>query len=356
MTAPSATAASDGRRWLRWTERPLIEVYDAGLVDLDGVIYVGAEPVRNAVPTVAAARQAGMSLTFVTNNASRSPAEVAAQLRALGLAVTPTEITTSAQAAAAILAGRLPANARVLVVGAPALRDAVTEAGLHPVASLADEPAAVVNGYSADLCYPQLAEAALAIRSGVPWVSTNLDPTLPTPRGPVPGNGSLTALLRTATDRAPEVAGKPEPALFTEAAHHVTADRPLVIGDRLDTDVAGARAAGFDSLLVLTGVTHPLDVAMAPAGQRPTFIAADLRGLLVSHPQVSIEAGVGRCGAFGARVRNDHVEIERMQTSAEDSPDGAIDALRAACMAAWASADAGHAPIRALVGLPAYVS
>ena len=162
-----------------------------------------------------------------------------------------------------------------------ALRAEVRAAGLRPVELAADAPAAVVQGYGPLVDWAALAEASVAIRAGALWVATNTDRTLPSGRGPLPGNGALVAALRTALEREPDVVvGKPEPALFRTAAQLHGAARPLVVGDRLDTDIEGAVRAGLDSLLVLTGVNTVEDVLDAPATRRPTYIARDLGGLV----------------------------------------------------------------------------
>lgn len=321
----------------------LVDRYDAALLDLDGVVYVGADPVPHAAEVLGTARAGGTRLAFVTNNASRDPGTVADHLGRLGIATHPSEVVTSAQAAARILADRLPAGAPVLVVGAPALTAEVTAVGLVAVERADAAPAAVVCGYSDRLGYPIFAEATLALRTGVPWVATNLDPTLPTPRGLVPGNGALVALLATATDRRPEVAGKPAAVLHRAAARRLEASRPLVVGDRLDTDIGAATAAGFDSLLVLTGVTDLAALLRAPAGQRPTYLSQDLRGLLEAHPPVCRDGPVFRCGRARAELRDLTVTV-----AAEGSPD---DAIRAAAGAAWAGYDEGASRLE-LVGLP----
>jgi glycerol 3-phosphatase-2 len=219
-------------------------------------------------------------VAYATNNASRRAADVAALLTGMGVPAAPDEVLTSAGAAAAVLAQRLPAGSPVLVVGAEALRAEVRDAGLQVVDGADDKPAAVVQGYGPDVGWRVLAEAALSIRAGATWVATNTDRTLPSPRGPLPGNGSLVAVLRTALDREPDlVVGKPEPALFTTAASLSGAQRPLTVGDRLDTDIQGAVGAGMDSLLVLTGVSGPAELLAAPPARRPTYVAADLSGL-----------------------------------------------------------------------------
>ncbi len=198
---------------------------------------------------------------------------------------------TSAQAAAHLLADRFPAGSAVLVVGGMGLRLAVRARGLRPVTTAADGPLAVVQGYAHDISYGLLAEAALALRAGAFYVASNADPTLPTPRGQQPGNGSLVQVLVTATGRHPVVAGKPEPPLHAESVQRVGARHPLVVGDRLDTDIEGAVRGGADSLLVLTGVSQPADLLLASSRRRPTYVAADLAGLNLSHPAVSKRSG-----------------------------------------------------------------
>ncbi|HEY7812674.1 MAG TPA: HAD hydrolase-like protein, partial [Nakamurella sp.] len=216
----------------------------------------------------------------VTNNASRSPSEVAESLSGMGFGITAANVVSSPQAAAAMLADSHPAGARVLVVGAQALCDAITDVGLTPVRAATDDPVAVVQGHSPDTGWHNLAEACIAIRGGADWVATNTDSTLPTDRGLLPGNGSMVAALVTATGLTPRVAGKPARPLLDAAAHRVGAARPLVVGDRLDTDIAAAVAADMPSLFVLTGVSTPTDLVAAGPDLRPTWVSADLRGLL----------------------------------------------------------------------------
>ncbi len=273
--------AGDGKRGEERDEaRPLAQDYDVALVDLDGVVYLGDEPVPGAADALHAARRLGMRACFVTNNASRTPQAVAERLRRFGHAAAPGDIATSAQAVAAVLAERLPAGAPVLVVGGEGLRRAVGGAGFARVDRADEKPAAVAQGYSPDTSYDDLAQAAHAVRAGALWVASNADPTMPSPHGPLPGNGALLAVVSTATGEQPLIAGKPELALHREAIARSGARQPLVVGDRLDTDILGAHRAGADSLLVLTGVTAPEQVAAARPGCRPTYVAADLGGLL----------------------------------------------------------------------------
>lgn len=264
---------------------PLCEAYDTALLDLDGVVYTGSAAIPGAVEAIAGARAAGMRIAYVTNNASRTPATVAAHLTALGIPAAESEVVTAAQAAATLLGTLVPPPGPVLVTGTEGLREALAAAGYSSVASAADGPAAVVQGYDPTLTYADLAEAVLAVRSGAVWVACNLDATIPSSRGQLPGNGALVAFVAHAAGRRPDAAaGKPERALHDEAVRRSGAVRPLVVGDRLDTDVEGAVRAGCDSLLVLTGVTDEAALLAAPEGRRPTYVGLDLRALLVPHP------------------------------------------------------------------------
>jgi HAD superfamily hydrolase (TIGR01450 family) len=256
----------------------LHDQHDVLLADLDGTLYAGRSAVPGAVEAVRAAAERGCRTAYVTNNASRRPTEVAAHLAELGFPAEPADVATSSQAAAAMLAERLPSGASVLVVGTDALAEEVSAVGLVPVREAAGA-VAVVQGHNPETGWAQLAEASVALRAGALWVACNVDATLPTERGLLPGNGSMVAALRTATGLAPLVAGKPAPTLLQAAAHRTGAATPLVIGDRLDTDIEGGRAAGMPTLLVLTGVSTPADLLAAPPAQRPDLVAADMAAL-----------------------------------------------------------------------------
>jgi glycerol-1-phosphatase len=258
----------------------LAESYDALLLDLDGTVYLGGQPIDHVAPALARARQQGARSVFVTNNASRPPAEVAQSLTGMGVTSDPGDVLTSPQAAAVMLSDRHPAGTKVLVIGAPWLAESVSLAGLAPVRLATDEPAAVVQGHSPDTGWRQLAEACIALRAGADWVACNVDSTLPTDRGLLPGNGSMVAALMTATGLRPRVAGKPERPLLDAAVRLVNSQRPLVVGDRLDTDIACAVNAQTPSLLVFTGVSSAADLLAASPTQRPTYLAFDLRGLV----------------------------------------------------------------------------
>jgi HAD superfamily hydrolase (TIGR01450 family) len=261
-------------------EKPLAVLYDTAMLDLDGVVYRGSDAVPHAVESLLKASAAGMRLTYVTNNASRTPEAVAAHLVELGLPAKPDEVVTAAQAVARLIAEQVPKGARVLTIGGDGLRAALLGYGLELVSSADDDPAAVVQGYRPDTSWMDLAEAAYAVERGVPWFAANTDSTMPTARGIAPGNGALVGAVAAATGTWPTVAGKPEPALHRETMIRTGARQPLVVGDRLDTDIEGANRAGVDSLLVLTGVTTLDQLREAPDLHQPTYVAPDLRGLL----------------------------------------------------------------------------
>ncbi|ESZ99846.1 putative sugar phosphatase of HAD superfamily [Frankia sp. CcI6] len=362
---------------LRGTDRPLADLFDVALMDLDGVVNRGAAAVPHAAGTIAAAGRRGMRTVYVTNNALRPPAEVAARLRGFGVPAQTEDVVTSAQAAAHVLAERLGTGSRVLITGGRGLRQAVMEEGLVPVDSAEDDPAAVVQGFDPDLTYARLAEAAYAIRAGALWIASNADRTVPTERGVAPGNGSVIAFLRAATDREPVVTGKPESAMHRESMRRSGARIPLIVGDRLDTDIEAGHRTSTPTLLVFTGVTTPGDLLAAPAPHRPDFLAADLRGLLRAAPPVEAVPELGnhayRCGAWSSRVEegtlhwsgesyglgDDASDGDRSggghsggdasdrDMSGDDTWNGdgtdGLDGLRAACATVWSALDSGVA-------------
>lgn len=257
----------------------LVDRYDAILLDLDGTVYRGERALPAAEDAIAAIRNAGTAIRFVTNNASRAPAEVASLLNAMGIPADPAEVSTSGRTAAAMVAERLDPGAEVLVLGTEALAEEARAVGLQPVRDARPSVAAVLQGMSPDIGWRDLAEACLVLRAGALWVASNTDLTLPTERGELPGNGAMVAALSAATGREPVVAGKPQAPLLVEAAELAGANHPLVVGDRLDSDVAGAVAAGFDVLLVLTGAGRPADLLATPPEGRPRYVAADLSAI-----------------------------------------------------------------------------
>jgi glycerol 3-phosphatase-2 len=334
-------------RRLRGSDTPLTDEYDVALLDLDGVVYIGPDAVPGVPAALASARAAGMQLAFVTNNASRTPLAVAEHLVELGINADQTEVITSSQAAARYLAERLGADAQVLVVGTEALAAALRERGLRPTLAGADGAvseavAAVVQGYSPDTNWRMLADAAVAIGHGALWVATNVDPTVPSARGPLPGNGSLVQALRHATGADPVVTGKPDPTMHRETVIRTGAQRPIVVGDRLDTDIEGANAVGCASLLVLSGVTSAAELLAAPEHLRPDFLALDAGGLLVPHPVPSVSDGAGHCGSWTVRRTEAGWELSGHGDDAAADAAGRVDALRALCAMAWAAAEAAQ--------------
>ena len=302
----------------------LAQDHDCLLLDLDGTVFRGHEPTPAAVETLAVVRS---RVLFVTNNASRGPAEVAQHLCAMGFTAKPEDIVTSAQSAARLLQEQLQPGAAVLIVGTDSLAAEVRKVGLKPVRQWSDGPVAVVQGHSPQTGWPDLAEAALAIRGGALWVAANVDRTLPSERGLLPGNGAMVAALRAATDSKPQVAGKPEPTLLTDALARGKFRTPLVVGDRLDTDIAGANAAGLPSLLVLCGVSTAAETVRAAVGQRPNYIAEDLRALYARVDSL-------RIGPHPAWYVDGGPSAVTVQSTGRD-PGDPLSVVRATASAVW---------------------
>ena len=275
---------------------PLSAHYDVALLDLDGVVYLGPDVVPGVVPALAEARAAGMRTAFATNNAARTASSVADHLRSLGLVVAVEDVVTSAQAVASMMAEELPPGAGVFVIGGEGLLVALAEVGLTPTQDPEARVGAVVSGYHPDLRFRTVVDGTILLRSGLPWYASNADLTLPTPRGIGPGNGALIDLVARVVQRRPRVAGKPEPDLFRQSAARTSARRPLVVGDRLDTDIEGARRAEMDSLLVLTGVTGLAELVSAQ--DRP---APDLRQPHPGGSEPRPRAGGTRVGSRALR-------------------------------------------------------
>lgn len=259
----------------------LIDQYDSLIVDADGVIYRGAVAVPHAIEVLGSVP---VPWCVLTNNAALPPSAIAERVERLGLALDPANVVTSPQGAVAYLRDRgVPAGAVILIVGGSGIDEAVADAGFTPVRDRSIEPVAVVQGFGPDVGWRELSEAGYAISAGALWVATNLDRNIPTEQGLAPGNGALVGVVQHAIGRSPDaVTGKPEPLLFRLAAERMDSARPLVLGDRLDTDICGAGRAGMDSLLVLTGVAGSdelVELIDADPGMRPTYIAQDLRAL-----------------------------------------------------------------------------
>jgi glycerol-1-phosphatase len=327
-------------------EGDLIERFDGIVCDLDGVIYRGHEAVPHAVESLLSVLSTGVIVVYATNNASRAPVEVAAHLATLGLPGPGSRVVTSAQAGARYIAEHCPAGSQVLAVGGPGVSLALQDAGLVPISAQAtaaqtrppEEPvAAVLQGYGADVAWTDLAEAAYAVQAGALWVATNTDSTLPTDKGVAPGNGTLVGAVRHAVQVDPVVVGKPHTPLYelSVSVLGTSIERTLAIGDRLDTDIRGANAAGMESLFVFGGVHGWVDAVGAEPNARPRYVATDLRSLHLAYAepvQDPVEPSRWVCG-----------EAQAWVAAAGDlcvSKHGALnERLRAALTALWHEGD-----------------
>lgn len=322
------------------------------LADLDGVVYAGPGAIPHAVESLNAV-QRNIRVGYITNNASRTAASVAGHLRDLGLHCAEEDVVSSPQAAMHLLAELVPSGSTILVVGGEGLTSELEKNGYVVTFSAQDNPAAVIQGFSPDLGWRQLAEASFALNArptadafggtasgaglteGIPWVATNMDWTIPVDRGVAPGNGTLVSAVHTAVGRLPVVAGKPELPIFEEAARRFgTANAPetaLFIGDRLDTDVMGGNRAGMKTVLVLTGIDQAKQLLAAPVGSRPDYILGDLRELSEPYPVVTT-AKDGSVSVRGAKVKKVGMDIVIVSRG-----ENKLDLLRAACQLIWDS-------------------
>ncbi|MGO2747393.1 HAD-IIA family hydrolase [Microbacterium sp.] len=311
-----------------------LEGVDVLLADLDGVVYAGAGALPHAIESLNRAAE-GRRVGYITNNASRTDASVAQHLTELGLSVASDEVVTSPQAAMRLLATMVAAPATLLIIGGEGLVVEAEKAGYRVTRSADDSPDAVVQGFSPDIAWTDLAEAAFALKvpedeGGIPWIATNTDWTIPRERGVAPGNGTLVSAVHTAIGRLATVAGKPETPIFEEAIARFGATKTLFIGDRLDTDIMGAARVGIDSVLVLTGIDRPKHVLAAPEGSRPTYIVSDLRELHEPYPTTKRKDGAVVVNGASVRVVGGEVEILSEGTRQ-------IDLVRAGATAIWES-------------------
>ena len=307
----------------------LVDNYDSLLLDLDGVVYRGKAAVPNAVDAINHAQEIGKKVAYITNNASRTPESIAKQLVELGIQAHPEQIVGAARAGVKLLASKIPAGSKVLVVGGEGLRVEVEKLGFLVVGSVDDSPAAVIQGFSPDVGWKELAEAAFAIQAGAVWVATNQDWTLPLEKGIAPGNGTLVGAVHTAAGILPEFAGKPFAPIFEEAMN-LDLGRALVIGDRLDTDIKGAHNFGLDSACVLTGIATRKELLGAKSDERPTFILDDLSELFVDYLEPTKTKR-------GFRLRDAEVELLGDKVLSTSSNPASTDALRAATQLIWTS-------------------
>jgi HAD superfamily hydrolase (TIGR01457 family) len=299
--------------------------YDAVLFDLDGVVYRGDEPIASAPATIESLRNLGTPVVFLTNNSSRTPELVAAQLSAMGVKARPEEIVTSGRATAAMLEEEGGAGSSAFVIGEAGVREALRAVG---IILLDGEPARsdlVVVGWDRSVDYSKLRTASLLVERGARLIGTNADASYPAPDGLWPGAGAILAAVTTTTGALPTIAGKPARPMFEAAARMVSATRPLVVGDRLDTDIAGAAAMGWDSMLVLSGASTPSDVIRSAA--LPSYVARDLTGILGRAPPASFRPAVARdAAALAELLRSSGLSAEGLEgrltdTLVSDDPD-----------------------------------
>ncbi len=324
MTDPPAEPVT-----LQRSRQPLCSAYDCAMLDLDGVVYLG----KNAIPRVPAilrqVHAAGMTAAYVTNNAARTPDAVARHLRDIGVDAEASDVVTSAQAAARELVGLVGTGVPVFVVGGEGITAVLGDVGLRAVSTADDEPVAVVQGFHPDVGWRGLAQAAYLVAAGLPWVATNLDMTVPTAEGIAPGNGTLVAAVAAAGGRRPDVvAGKPYRPLFDETVRRTGAQHPLVVGDRLDTDIEGARTCGADSLLVMTGVTDLTALCSAQPGRRPSYVAWTLAGLLTSHEPPDRQGASWHLDGWSVTASATSLVVDRRGSDRDAG-------LRAVVAAAW---------------------
>ena len=317
---------------LRSSKGDLCDDHDVAMLDLDGVVYVGPAEVPGAAVELDLVRQRGMRLAFVTNNAARPPDDVARHLRALGVQASAADVVTSAQAAAGLVGRLVAPGSRVLAVGGPGVTEALEAAGLVAVHDADDGPAAVVTGYGPELTWRQIMRAAVLIRGGLPWVACNGDLTIPPEYGLGPGHGALVELISSFAGVEPVIAGKPQRPLLDETIRRMEAQRPLMVGDRLDTDIEAAQAIGVPSLLVMTGVTGLAELVAAGPASRPSYISSTLSGLTSTHGAPERQGEVWQLAGWQARVVDGALGVEGQ---------GPVDDWwRVVASAAWSTLDA----------------
>ena len=281
---------------------------DCVLFDLDGVVYHGSRAVDGAAEGINWLHSQHIPVSYVTNNATRTPEATAEKITGVGISVSADEVTTSAQVLAERLAERFGPGARIHLLGTTGLRIALEDAGLEITDTLDAKPVAIAQGLDPNIDYQAIVTACGIIRSGAEWWASNPDFSLITESGEIPGNGAFIDLIARLTDAEPVIVGKPAPHMMEFAANRLRARRPLMVGDRLDTDILGAHNVGVDSLLVMTGVTSMVEAVAAPAQLRPTHVAADLSGLLRPRPEGTLH-GVGDASCGGWRAEGARVAI-----------------------------------------------
>ncbi len=315
---------------------PLAETHDLLMFDLDGVVHINGRAIQGVAEHIHRLRTRGAHVAFVTNNASRTPVQVAEAMARAGVPAETTEIVTSAQAAARILVEAHGVGAKVVLLGGEGLKEALLEEGLVPDSD-PQGAVAVVSGYGPDVRWKDVMRVAALVRDGLPYVGCNGDLTTPMPYGLAPGHGALAGVIGRFAGVEPVIAGKPERSLMEETVRRVGGQRALMVGDRLDTDIAGAHAIGASSLLVLTGVTQLMELAAATPGRRPMYISPDTSGLFEDHRVPVVCDGLVSLGGWTGRVASGTLCIDGTGSEA--------DWWRVAATAAWSRLDATGVPV-----------
>lgn len=324
-----------------------LDGHDAVFFDLDGVLYLGPNAVDGAVDGVRRLHEDGVRTVYVTNNAARSTATVAAHLSELGFEAVTEDVVSSAQAASGLLRRELPAGSKVLVAGTANLVEQVEAAGMVVVTGFADEPAAVIQGYDPAMTWPRLDQAAIAVQRGARWFATNLDSTRPAEHGLVPGAGSMVAAVRNTVTRDPEVIGKPHRPLMDEAMRRSGAKNPVFVGDRIDTDIMGAHSVSIDSLMVFTGAHGVRDLCQAPEHGRPTAIGWNVGSLFEPARTAHVEGREATCGRARVRVSDGVAETDEVPADRE----GQLDVAWALAQLVWGGQVATYEAVLAQLDL-----
>lgn len=253
------------------------------ILDMDGVIWKGDTPIGDLPATFRRIRERGLKFVFATNNGTKTPEEYQAKLAQLGVDVAPSQVVTSAMGIAFLLAKKHPPGAKIFMIGEEGIRAALEQKGFEILGvERASEADAVAMGIDRSINFQKVVEATLLVRAGKPFYTTNTDRTFPTPRGEIPGSGAWVSVITTATGVEPVVAGKPYPYLMELGLKRLGTQKEetLVVGDRLETDIAAGQSVGCPTALVLSGVsTKEQAQAWKPA---PDIIAESLEALIAN--------------------------------------------------------------------------
>lgn len=326
--------------------------HQAIFFDLDGVIHRGGVPTHQISATTQNLRQAGQELRFITNNASKTTSDVAALLNSLGVPCEPTEVITSIAACVQAMTQQLPTGSAVLVLGTAALRDAVTAAGFT-LAEPHQPCAAVVQGFNPELTWRDLAAACAAITHGALWFAPNQDQTIPLDWGFGPGNGAMGKPITAVTGKTPITTGKPHPPMYELAKSTVATGQILFVGDRLDTDIAGAHHSGLTSALVLTGVANAQAALAAEPHQRPDYLLSHASELTAAYHCPEGDADQARCGDQVVRWAAGQVQLEHAEHTSTGDLTTLVHTWRAAAHVLWARFPDTRCPRESLgSGLP----